>query len=51
MCSRKNTTRSKKQASIPRTNGDDLRRALDWIVNDKMFANLRLSTKDPTSDR
>ena len=42
MCSRKNKTRSKKQASTPRTNGDDLRRALDWIVNDKMFANLRL---------
>ena len=42
MCSRKNKTRSRKHAPGPRTNGDDLRRALDWIVNDKMFANLRL---------
>ena len=42
MCSRKNTKRSKQHTSAPRTNGDDLRRALDWIVNDKMFANLRL---------
>lgn len=42
MRSRKNKTRSRKNAPSPRTNGDDLRRALDWIVNDKMFANLRL---------
>ena len=42
MCSRKNTKRSKKHASVPRSNGDDLRRALDWIVNDKIFADLRL---------
>jgi hypothetical protein len=42
MCSRKNKTRSRKRTSIPRTNGDDLRRALDWIVSDKMFANLHL---------
>ena len=42
MCSRMNKTRSKKHSSVPRTNGDDLRRALNWIVNDKMFANLRL---------
>jgi len=42
MCSRKNRTRSRKNATGLRTNGDDLRRALDWIVNDKMFANLRL---------
>ena len=42
MCSRKNKTRSRNHAPSPRTNGDDLRRALDWIVNDKMFANLRL---------
>jgi len=33
---------SRKQAPAPRTNGDDLRRAVSWIVNDKMFANLRL---------
>ena len=42
MCSRKNKTRSKQNAPDPRTNGDDLRRALDWIVSDKMFANLHL---------
>lgn len=29
-------------ARVARTNGDDLRRALDWIVNDEMFADLRL---------
>ena len=42
MCSRKNRARSRKHAPSPRTNGDDLRRALDWIVNDKMFSNLHL---------
>ena len=42
MCSRKNKTRSRKCTSIPRTNGDDLRRALNWIISDKMFANLHL---------
>lgn len=42
MCSRKNKTRSRNKAPSPRTNGDDLRRALDWIVSDKMFANLHL---------
>ena len=42
MCSRKNETRSRKHPSVPRTNGDDLRRAVDWIVSDKMFANLHL---------
>lgn len=42
MCSRKNTLRSKQHASVPRTNGDDLRRALDWIVKDKMFSHLHL---------
>ena len=42
MCSRKNKARSKKSAPNPRTNGDDLRRALDWIVSDKMFADLHL---------
>jgi hypothetical protein len=42
MCSRKNKTRSRKNAPDPRTNGDDLRRALAWIVNDKIFADLRL---------
>jgi hypothetical protein len=42
MCSRKNKTRSRQNTPIPRTNGDDLRRALDGIVNDKMFANLHL---------
>jgi hypothetical protein len=42
MCSRKNKTRSRNHALVPRTNGDDLRRALDWIVSDKMFANLHL---------
>jgi hypothetical protein len=42
MCSRKNKTQSRKSVPSPRTNGDDLRRALDWIVNDRMFAHLRL---------
>ena len=42
MCSRKNATRSKKPAPVARTNGDDLRRALNWIVKDKMFAKLRV---------
>ena len=42
MCSRKNKARSRKNAPDPRTNGDDLRRALAWIVNDKMFTNLHL---------
>jgi hypothetical protein len=42
MCSRKNKARSRNNTPSPRTNGDDLRRALDWIVNDKMFAKLRL---------
>lgn len=42
MCSRKNARRSRKHVSVPRTNGDDLRRALGWIVNDKIFADLRL---------
>lgn len=41
MCSRENKPRSRKHAPSPRTNGDDLRRALDWVVNDKMFADLR----------
>lgn len=40
MCSRKNEKRSKKTSGP--TNGDDLRRALDWIVNDKMFAQVAL---------
>ena len=42
MCSRKNKTRSRKHASSPTTNGDDLRRALNWILHDKMFASLHL---------
>jgi len=42
MCSRKNKTQSKVYASNSITNGDDLRRALGWIVNDKMFADLHL---------
>jgi hypothetical protein len=42
MCSRKNKTRSRNHAVVPRTNGDDLRQALKWIVSDKMFANLHV---------
>lgn len=42
MRSRKNKQPSTKTASVSRTNGDDLRRALDWIVNDEMFADLRV---------
>ena len=42
MRSRKNEKRATNEATSARTNGDDLRRALDWIVNDKMFANMRL---------
>ena len=42
MRSRKNKEQSTNDSSSARTNGDDLRRALDWIVNDKMFAGVKL---------
>ena len=42
MRSRKNKKQARKTASVPRTNDDDLRRALDWIVNDEMFADLHV---------
>ena len=42
MRSRKNEEQSTNISSTERTNGDDLRRALDWIVNDKMFADVKL---------
>ena len=42
MRSRKNKKRSTNETRNARTNGDDLRRALNWIVNDKMFANVKL---------
>lgn len=42
MRSRKNEEQSTNISSSERTNGDDLRRALDWIVNDKMFADVKL---------
>ncbi len=42
MCSGKNEGRSTSESTSARTNGDDLRRALDWIVNDKMFSNVKL---------
>jgi len=38
MCSRKNQPRSTSTS----TNGDDLRRALDWVLDDNMFTNLRV---------
>lgn len=34
--------KSKGRSTSATTNGDDLRRALDWIVDDKMFADLKL---------
>ena len=42
MRSRKNEKQSTRNASNARTNGDDLRRALDWIVKDKIFAGVTL---------
>ena len=42
MCSRKNNARSRHVRPFSRTNGDDLRRALDWVLNDEMFSDLRL---------
>ena len=42
MRSRKNKEQSTDNSSSARTNGDDLRRALDWIVNNKMFAGVKL---------
>jgi hypothetical protein len=42
MCSRKNRQLSTTSASNGKTNGDDLRRALNWILNDTMFTNLRV---------
>ena len=42
MRSRKNEQQPTNDSSKKRTNGDDLRRALDWIVNNKMFAGVKL---------
>ena len=42
MCSRKNQPRSTASATNGKTNGDDLRRALDWVLNDDMFIDLRV---------
>lgn len=42
MRSRKNERQSTNDSSSERTNGDDLRRALDWVLNDKMFASVKL---------
>lgn len=42
MRSRKNKKQSTNETPNARTNGDDLRRALNWIVNDKMFSNVKL---------
>jgi hypothetical protein len=42
MRSRKNEKQSPGNSSSARTNGDDLRRALDWIVSDKIFAGVTL---------
>lgn len=42
MCSRKNQGRSTATAANGKTNGDDLRRALDWVLNDTMFTKLRV---------
>ena len=42
MRSRKNGKQPTDKSSSVRTNGDDLRRALDWIVNEKMFAGVKL---------
>ena len=42
MSAKKNGTESPGKSMRSRTNGEDLRRALDWILKDDMFANLRL---------
>lgn len=42
MRSRKTGKQPTDKSSSVRTNGDDLRRALDWIVNEKMFAGVKL---------
>ena len=42
MRSRKNVKQSTDKSSSAQTNGDDLRRALDWIVTDTMFAGVEL---------
>ena len=42
MRSRKNKKQSTDNSSNAGTNGDDLRRALNWIINDKMFADVKL---------
>jgi hypothetical protein len=41
MCSRKKEQLSENTTNA-RTNGDDLRRALDWILNNKIFADLKV---------
>ena len=42
MRSRKNKGRSANETPTARTNGDDLRRALNWVLSDKMFADVKL---------
>jgi hypothetical protein len=42
MCSRKNKTRSGKNVPTARTNGDDLHRALHWVLNDRIFSDMHL---------
>lgn len=42
MCSRKKQPRSTSSATTGKTNGDDLRRALDWVLNDSMFTDLKV---------
>jgi len=42
MRSRKSKQQSTSKSPTARTNGDDLRRALNWVLNDKMFAKVKL---------
>jgi hypothetical protein len=42
MRSRKDNDKRYRKIAPPKTNGDDLRRALDWIVIDGIFADIRL---------
>jgi len=40
MSSKKKGKESQRKPAAPRTNGDCLRRSLDWVVNDQIFLNL-----------
>jgi hypothetical protein len=42
MRSRKDNNKRDGKYPPPKTNGHDLRRALDWIVSDGIFADVRL---------